>query len=79
MRTLAELAAEYNAITKEADILWQTEWKPKFDVTMSETQFTRVIYEMLAAAGVSFTDELPGLLSVNICFAKDALRQRMKT
>lgn len=78
-RTLAELATEYKTITKEADVLWEREWKPKFEATTSETEFTRLLYQMLAAADVQWSDDLPGLLQVELVFQRDLLRKRMKT
>lgn len=75
-RTLAELAAESARIRVESEEIWKTVWKPKLEVTTTQDEFWKVIYLMLGDAGVQFTDELPALLSVNIIFEMDNLRQR---
>lgn len=77
-RTLAELAAEAKAITKDADVLWKKVWQPKFEKTTTQEEFWKVASEMRLAANIEFTDDLPGLLSVNLIFEMSALRERMK-
>lgn len=77
-RTLAELTAESARIHVECEEIWKTVWKPKLELTNTVKDFWKVIYLMLADAGVQFTDELPALLHLNIVIAMDALNQRMK-
>lgn len=77
LRTIKELSIDSNKIIMESQIIWETEWLPRFNATTTKEQFRIVQNDLMDAAGVDDTSKLPGLMGVELVFAMDQLRQRM--
>lgn len=78
MRTLAELSTLHAEIHAESEVIWRRDWEPRFNQTMTKTEYLLLVDELKKSAGVMWTDDLPGLYSVHLIFTLDGLNQRNK-
>ena len=76
MTELQELVAMEAELTERSTRLFNEEWIPKFQKTMTRKEFSKVHADLQEAAHNYLGSGLPGMMEILVIFESDALRVR---
>lgn len=74
MSELLELVKLQTELDERSTKVYKEVWQPKFEAINSKEEFQKVQNELMEEAG--YPASLPGMLHVELCFARDAFRVR---